>query len=173
MVFEETERGGRGRRKRVEEEKEENELIPDARVLPFNLSNSLLALPSRPISPVLLLVTGITTLLAITIHIFSLSSLRTCRLKRVKSGDPESSEIDEPKKGPHLAFIALVGIGFVLSVAASAVERRSVNKALKAWDVDVGNSIGLKASTGSLYHSMSFFTLHVDVYRYSVISSRC
>jgi len=58
---------------------------------------------------------------------------------------------------PHPAFLCLVGIAVVLGIAAAAVERRSINKALKTWDVSTASSIGLTASLGPLAHRKSPF----------------
>jgi len=58
---------------------------------------------------------------------------------------------------PHPAFLCLVGIAVVLGIAAAAVERRSINKALETWDESTASSIGLTASLGPLAHCKSPF----------------
>ena len=147
--------------------KEEKELTPDARVLPFNLADSLLTLPTRPTSPILLLITGICILLGTMVHSFSLSNVGSCRYPIIRSKTTNNSEesltiyTPKPKRGPHSSFSFLLVAGSVLSIAAAAVERRSVHDALDAWDVGAGASVGLEASMGVLAHcTFSPFCLH-------------
>jgi hypothetical protein len=64
------------------------------------------------------------------------------------------------RRGPHSAFTFLLVAGCVLSIAAAAVERRSVNDALDAWDVGAGASVGLEASMGVLAHSKFSLFFH-------------
>ena len=136
--------------------RQKKELIPDARVLPSNLADSLLALPSKPTSPILLIITGICILLGTMVHAFSLANVGSCRRPHHKSkivnGSEESLTINKPKPRcrPYLAFAFLVGVGSILSIAAAVVERQSVNDALEAWDVRSGASIGLEARIGVL-----------------------
>lgn len=155
------------------------ELIPDVRVLPYNLADSLLALPSKPTSPILLLITGISILLGTMVQAFSLSNVGSCRWPRLESKIVDRSE-DCPRvelsgkpRGPHLAFSFLVGAGSSLSIAAAVVERESVNDALEAWDVGAGASVGLEARVGVLSHckscgpllSLALFFPHISLPR--------
>jgi hypothetical protein len=138
--------------------KKEKELTPDARVLPFNLADSLLRLPTKPTSPILLLITGICILLGTMVHSFSLSNVGSCRYPILKSKTTNNSDESltmntcKLRRGPHPAFTFLLVAGSVLSIAAAAVERRSVHDALDAWDVGAGASVGLEASMGVLAH---------------------
>lgn len=144
----------------------------DARVLPLNLGETMLALPQRPITPILLLVTSICVILAIVVHGISISGWDwKCRrvngfTSKSKSGsgmgskksvddgyfDQDSSSKFKSGSKPHPAFLCLVGIAVVLGIAAAAVERRSINKALETWDESTASSIGLTASLGPLAH---------------------
>lgn len=96
------------------------------------------------------------------IHAFSLSNVGSCRYPNLsrsrlipKHESEESIDIDvSPKRrsGPHPAFIILIAVGSILSIAAAALERSSVYKSLEAWDVDAGDEIGLEARMGGLAH---------------------
>ena len=153
-----------GKNEEEKDEKQKKELTLDARVLPFNLADSLLALPSRPTPPILLLVTGICILLGIMVHAFSLSDVGSCRRpdSQTKIVDRcedcphiNESELKGRSRGPHFAFSFLVGAGSIISIAAAVVERRSVNAALEAWKVRAGASVGLEARMGVLAHCKS------------------
>jgi len=99
------------------------------------------------------------------VHSFSLSNVGSCRYPIIRSNTNNSEvslTITTPRKRePHSSFTFLVGAGNVLSIAAAAVERRSVNRALQAWDVEAGASVGLEARMGVLAHSKFslFFSL--------------
>jgi len=99
------------------------------------------------------------------IHAFSLSNVGSCRRSNIKSkivDRPEEchhvsiSELNGRSRIPHLAFSFLVGAGSILSIAAAAFERRSVQHALEDWDVGAGASVGLEARMGVLAHCTSF-----------------
>lgn len=106
--------------------------------------------------------TAICVFLSTIVHAFSLSNVGTCRYPNLsrsrlipKHESEESIDIDVlPKRrsGPHPAFIVLVVVGSILSIAAAALERSSVRRALVGWDVDAGDEIGLVASMGVLAH---------------------
>jgi hypothetical protein len=141
----------------------------------------MLALPHKPTTPILLLVAGVCVILATIVHALSISG-RDWRCRRVVSksssnsrSDPESSlgqskeSLDlgyfnhhhssrsrsRSKTKPHPAFLCLVGIAVVLGIAAAAIERRSVSKALGVWDETTATQIGLTASLGPLAHRKS------------------
>jgi len=103
------------------------------------------------------------------VHSFSLSNVGSCRYPILKSKIEEA--LPKPRGGPHSSFTFLVGAGSVLSIAAAAVERRSVKNALQAWDVGAGASVGLEASMGVLAHSKFslFFSL---IFRLGIILPR-
>jgi hypothetical protein len=89
------------------------------------------------------------------VHSFSLSNVGSCRYPILKSKIEEA--LPKPRRGPHSSFTFLLVAGSILSIAAAAVERRSVNDALEAWDVSAGGSVGLEASMGVLAHCTCSF----------------
>jgi hypothetical protein len=104
------------------------------------------------------------------VHSFSLSNVGSCRYPILKSKIADrsqeslrgnGSELRGRSRAPHLAFAFLVGAGSILSIAAAAVERRSVHDALDAWDVGAGASVGLEASMGVLAHSKFSLFFHL------------
>jgi hypothetical protein len=92
------------------------------------------------------------------VHSFSLSNVGSCRRPLLRSKTTNNSEESltintcKLRRGPHSSFTFLLIAGSILSIAAAAVERRSVNDALDAWDVGAGASVGLEASMGVLAH---------------------
>jgi hypothetical protein len=147
----------------------------------------MLALPQKPITPILLLVAGVCVILAIIVHILSISG-RDWRCRHSRA-DPESesesgsggsmrkeyldlgyfnrhhssSSSSRSRSKPHPAFLCLVGIAFVLGVAAAAIERRSVSKALGVWDETTATQIGLTASLGPLAHRESLRRIKLKI----------
>lgn len=105
----------------------------------------MVALPQRPIAPVLLIVTGLCILLAILIQSLSFAHLpRFCRKSR-----------DEIRSYPHPAFLCLLLPAFILSIAAASLERHAINQAMGAWDEKVAEGIGMTAEMGPIAHRTS------------------
>jgi hypothetical protein len=107
----------------------------------------MVALPQRPIAPVLLIVAGLCILLAILIQFLSFAYLRQIRFCRKTP--------DEIRNYPHPAFLCLLLPAFILSIAAASLERYAISQAMGVWNVSLASDIGMTAEMGPIAHRTS------------------
>ncbi|WVQ73963.1 hypothetical protein IAR50_003544 [Cryptococcus sp. DSM 104548] len=158
-----------------------------AALLPLSLGEALFALPTSPSTPILLLVSGILSLLATAVFISGLVTWRLPRIpfiarKRPLEASPHRPDYpgdtdsvrnliredpeDEKKElikvkwgsGPHPAFFCLVLAACGVGGGAT-LEVRDVARAWRAWDNVQGAEVGLEFVVGPLTFLLPFLPL--------------
>ncbi|RSH88973.1 hypothetical protein EHS25_002635 [Saitozyma podzolica] len=152
-----------------------------AAFLPLSLGWALLALPTSPPGPVLLLVTATMIILslfafAIPLIPFGLLWQRTRQALRLSgrrsvAGDSESTHnlvlhnyplgqngsAEDGIDRINLGFLVLSLSTLVLSIASAGVEFAEINRARSTWDPSEASEVGLKWSIGGAAYMLAVF----------------